>query len=155
MSTISSGMNACATVFTKDIYQRYFKPGLAGKAELKLLYISTVIFGVIGLGTGLAMLGIKSVLDIWWQLSGIFAGGMLGLFLLGIMSKKTKSGQAIVAVIVGILVILWLTFSPQLPPAYDSFKSVLHINMVIVIGTITIFFTGVLLTAFRKEKAMS
>lgn len=154
MSTISSGMNACATVFTKDIYQRYFKPDLAGKAELRLLYITTVIFGLIGLGTGLAMLGIKSVLDIWWQLSGIFAGGMLGLFLLGIMSKKTKSDQAIVAVIVGILVILWLTFSPQLPAAYDAFKSVLHINMVIVVGTLTIFFTGVLLTAFKKNKSL-
>jgi SSS family solute:Na+ symporter len=39
-----------------------------------------------------------------------------------------------------------------LPAAYDAFKSVLHINMVIVVGTLTIFLTGVLLTAFKKNK---
>ncbi|MCH5597817.1 sodium:solute symporter [Niabella ginsengisoli] len=152
MSTISSGMNACATVFTKDIYQRYFKPDLHGKAELKLLYITTVIFGVMGLATGLAMLGIKSVLDVWWQLSGIFAGGMLGLFLLGIMSKNTKNKQAIIAVIVGIIVILWLTFSPKLPAEYESFRSALHINMVIVVGTLAIFLSGVLITFLKGNK---
>jgi len=151
MSTISSGMNACATVFSKDIYQRYFNPQLEGKRELRLLYIATIIFGLIGLGTGLAMLGIKSVLDVWWQLSGIFAGGMLGLFLLGIISKKTTGGQAAIGVIVGVLVILWLTFSPKLPAEYDSIKSVLNINMVIVIGTLVIFFTGVLLNRLSKN----
>ena len=149
MSTISSGMNACATVFTKDIYQRYFKPDLNGKAELRILYIATVIFGLIGLGTGLAMLGIKSVLDVWWELSGIFAGGMLGLFLLGIISKRTKSAQAAIAVVVGILAILWLTFSPKLPAEYAYLKSTLHINMVIVVGTLTIFLVGVGLTKLK------
>ncbi|MFT4095056.1 MAG: sodium:solute symporter [Niabella sp.] len=154
MSTISSGMNACATVFTKDIYQRYFiKSDLDGKSELRLLYIATIIFGLTGLGTGLAMLGIKSILDIWWQLSGIFAGGMLGLFLLGIISRKTKSRQAAIAVIVGILVILWLTFSPSLPQEYAAFRSALNINMVIVMGTLSIFFTGVLITFFDKKQA--
>ncbi|WP_346238600.1 sodium:solute symporter [Niabella insulamsoli] len=152
MSTISSGMNACATVFTKDIYQRYFKPDLEGKSELRILYLATIIFGLIGLGTGLAMLGIKSVLDIWWQLSGIFAGGMLGLFLLGIMSRNTKNKQAIIAVIVGIMVILWLTFSPRLPDAYSAFRSALHINMVIVVGTLTIFLTGVFITFLTRKK---
>lgn len=151
MSTISSGMNACATVFTKDIYQRYFNKTVAGKQELRILYISTIVFGLIGLGTGLAMLGIKSVLDVWWELSGIFAGGMLGLFLLGIISKRTNSGQAMVAVIVGILVILWLTFSPKLPQEYGYLKSTLHINMVIVVGTLTIFLVGVLLTSLKRK----
>ena len=151
MSTISSGTNACATVFSKDIYKRYFKPDLTGKAELRLLHIGTIVFGLIGLGTGLAMLGIKSVLDVWWLLSGIFAGGMLGLFLLGIMSRQTKGGQALAAVVVGILVILWLTFSPELPADFGYLRSSLHINMVIVVGTLVILFTGVLLTQLKNK----
>jgi len=150
MSTISSGMNASATVFTKDIYARYFNKSITPKKELSLLYLSTIVFGLIGLCTGLAMIGIKSILDIWWELSGIFAGGMLGLFLLGIISKKTKSAEAMIAVMVGVLVIVWLTFSDSIPNEYAYLKSSLHKNMIIVIGTLTIFLVGIIITKLKK-----
>jgi SSS family solute:Na+ symporter len=153
MSTISSGMNASATVFTKDIYKRYFHKNLADKNELIILYISTVVFGLIGLGTGLAMIGIKSILDIWWELSGIFAGGMLGLFLLGLISRRTKSPEAVIAVIVGVIVILWLTFSDKIPVEYAFLKSGLHKNMIIVVGTLTIFLTGIIVTKFKRKRS--
>jgi SSS family solute:Na+ symporter len=151
MSTISSGMNASATVFTKDIYKRYFNKSATDKKEFSILYVSTVVFGLIGLCTGLAMIGIKSILDIWWELSGIFAGGMLGLFLLGLISKKTKSAEAAIAVIVGVIIILWLTFSSKIPEDYAYLKSTLHKNMIIVIGTLGIFLTGVLMTKVNTK----
>ncbi len=75
MSTISSGMNASATVFSVDIYQKYIKSNLGQKESLRLLYIATTVFGLLGMLTGIAMIGVKSVLDVWWMLSGIFAGG--------------------------------------------------------------------------------
>ena len=111
MSTISSGMNASATVFTEDIYKRYFNPLATDKTNLRVLYISTVIVGLIGMLCGIAMIGVKSLLDIWWTLSGIFAGGMLGLFLLGLISKQVGNNAAVIGTIVGICVILWMTFS--------------------------------------------
>ncbi|MEO7309959.1 MAG: sodium:solute symporter [Chitinophagaceae bacterium] len=153
MSTISSGMNASATVFTKDIYKRYFNKTPTEKRELSILYISTVVFGVIGLCTGLAMIGIKSILDIWWELSGIFAGGMLGLFLLGLISKQTKSPEALTAVIIGVVVILWMTFSDKIPADYSYLKIALHKNMVIVVGTLTIFLSGVIITRLKGKNA--
>lgn len=151
MSTISSGMNASATVFIKDIYNRYINKSNTGKKELRSLLVSTAVFGVIGVGSGLAMLGIKSVLDVWWELSGIFAGGMLGLFLLGLISKKTTGKQAAIAVAVGVAVILWMTFSSKIPDEYRYLRSMLHINMVIVVGTLTIFLVGVGLTKLRSK----
>ncbi len=151
MSTISSGMNASATVFMHDIVIKYFKPGLSEKGKLKTLYITTVLFGLIGLATGLAMIGVKSVLDVWWQLSGIFAGGMLGLFLLGLISKKTGNTAALTAVIIGILVIIWMTFSAKLPDSWSFARNVFHGNMIMVIGTLTIFLTGILLTQFKTK----
>jgi SSS family solute:Na+ symporter len=151
MSTISSGMNASATVFTKDIYRRYFNTKASEKREFSMLYLSTIIFGLIGLSTGLAMIGIKSILDIWWELSGIFAGGMLGLFLLGLISKQTKSPEALIAVIIGVIVIIWLSFSGRIPDEYHLLKSSLHKNMIIVVGTLTIFLSGLLLTRFKRK----
>ena len=151
MSTISSGMNACATVFTVDIYKRHWKPGINDKKQLLILRVMTVIFGMMGLAAGIAMIGSKSVLDTWWELSGIFAGGMLGLFLLGIVSRRTSGHEALAATIIGIVVILWMTFSYLLPPEYEFLRNPLNANMVIVIGTLTIFLAGLLITSFRRS----
>lgn len=152
MSTISSGMNASATVFSVDIYKRYFKPDITEKQNLSLLHIATVGFGLLGMITGIAMIGVKSILDVWWELSGIFAAGMLGLFLLGIISRQTKNHEAITATIIGIAVIIWMTFSSLLPPEYEVFRNPLHKNMIIVIGTLTIFLTGLFLMKIKKKK---
>ena len=99
------------------------------------------------------MIGVKSILDIWWQLSGIFAGGMLGLFLLGIISRKSGNTEAIAATIVGIMVILWLSLSYLIPDEYDFLRNPLHANMVIVIGTLAIYLTGATIAKFRSVKA--
>lgn len=155
MSTISSGMNASATVFAEDIYKRYIKPTENQKQELRLLHIGTVVFGLLGMIAGVLMIGVKSVLDIWWQLSGIFAGGMLGLFLLGIISKRTGNSAALAATIAGLLVILWMTLSHLIPAEYSYLRNPLNANMIIVVGTLVIFITGVLFTQFRGGKSES
>jgi len=151
MSTISSGMNASATVFSVDIYQRYIKSDLNPKQSMRLLYIATTGFGLLGMVTGIAMIGVKSVLDVWWMLSGIFAGGMLGLFLLGIISRNTKNTEALTATLIGIVVIIWMTFSSQLPDEYAYLRNPLHQNMIMVVGTLTIFLIGLLLTKFKSK----
>ncbi|MEO5600524.1 MAG: sodium:solute symporter [Cyclobacteriaceae bacterium] len=149
MSTISSGMNSSATVFLKDIYQRYINKEVTPKQELRVLYLATGAMGIFAIATGIVMIGVKSILDIWWQLAGIFAGGMLGLFLLGMISRSTGNAAAKLATILGILVILWMTFSNFLPEEYAALKNSLHVNMVIVVGTLTIFLAGILLTKFK------
>ena len=150
MSTISSGMNSSATVFLKDIYQRYIDKNISAKKELKVLYISTGAMGVLAIVTGILMIGVKSILDLWWQLAGIFAGGMLGLFLLGMISKSAGNAVAKLATIIGILVIVWMTFSNLLPDRYAALRNPLHMNMVMVIGTLTIFLSGLLISKLKR-----
>ncbi len=153
MSTISSGMNASATVFSVDIYQRYFKKDITPKQSLRFLYIATTVFGLLGMIAGIAMIGIKSVLDVWWLLSGIFASGTLGLFLLGIISRNTKNAEALIATLIGLIVIIWMTFSPNLSDEYEYLRFPLHQNMIMVVGTLSIFLVGVILTRFKRNSA--
>ncbi|HEY0111271.1 MAG TPA: sodium:solute symporter [Fibrella sp.] len=155
MSTISSGMNASATIFLVDIYQRYIYSQTTTRQSLRILYTATVVFGLLGIATGIAMIGIISVLDAWWLLSGIFAGGMLGLFLLGIISRTTRGHEALIATLVGLLVIIWMTFSRYIPDQLAAFRSPFHQSMITVIGTLTIFLTGFLLTKWSVKKATS
>ncbi len=151
MSTVSSGMNACATVFTFDIYKRYVKKDITSRQTMTLLFVSTFVIGVLAIITGIAMIGVKSILDVWWQLSGIFAAGMLGLFLLGIISRRAKSAEALIAVIIGVLVIAWMTFPAIIPERYAALRNTFNSNMVIVIGTLTIFLAGIFLAFIKKS----
>ncbi|MBO9660054.1 MAG: sodium:solute symporter [Chitinophagaceae bacterium] len=153
MSTISSGMNSSATVFTEDIYKRYFNKNATDKQKMRILYTGTVVFGLLGMGAGIAMIGAKSILDIWWELSGVFAAGMLGIFLLGIISKKAGNQQALIAAVIGLLVIIWLSLSPILPAEYAGLRNPLHKILTIVIGTLTIFLIGTFLSLKRQSIA--
>ena len=151
MSSISSSMNSTATVFAEDVYKRYFNNTISDAKNVRLLYIGTTVFGLLGMATGLAMIGVKSVLDIWWELSGIFAGGMLGLFLLGMISRQSKNTEAITATIIGVMVIIWMTFPSIIPGRLQYLRSPFHKNMIIVVGTLSIFLSGLIISRIRRS----
>jgi SSS family solute:Na+ symporter len=79
---------------------------------------------------------------------------MLGLFLLGLISRQTRNAEALTATIVGVIVILWMTFSDRLSGEYAFLRCPMHKNMIIVVGTLTIFLTGLLLTKLKVNKAV-
>ncbi len=110
MSTISSTFNCSATVSLLDFYKRYFKPDVSDRASVVFLRLTTVFWGGLGTAFALLMIHAKSALDIWWQISGIFGGGILGLFLLALMKTRLSAIQGILAIVASVLVIIWGTF---------------------------------------------
>ena len=151
MSTIDTSLNSSATITLKDLWGRLVRKGQpVGEAEsMKVLRVATVGWGVIGTGTALLLTGnAKNILDIWWQLSGMFAGGMLGLFLLGLIVRKAGNAAAATGVVLGVVVIFWLSAS-WVP---DNLKPVLHSNLTIVVGTLTIFLVGLLVSSFSGRR---
>jgi SSS family solute:Na+ symporter len=68
------------------------------------------------------------------------------------MSKQSRNHEALIATIIGVLVILWMTFPQIIPVQYAFLRNTMHSNMIIVIGTLTIFLVGVLLTKYRQTK---
>ena len=150
MSSIDTSLNSSATVILKDIYQRYVDPDVSERRSMTVLRVSTVVVGLIGTVVAVALIGQKSILDAWWKLQGIFAGGMLGLFLLGIVSRRTGSSVAALAVAVGVLLIGWMTFYPVIEDQPSYLRNPLHANMTIVVGTLAIFLVGILVSRFFR-----
>jgi SSS family solute:Na+ symporter len=150
MSTISTSFNSSATVFLTDYYNKYFKTTASDKERIRVLYISSAIISLIGIAIGIAMINVKSALDAWWKLASIFSGGMLGLFLLGIISKQRNAIGAIAGVIAGLLVILWLSLS-NLFLGKDAIGNLFHTYLTIVFGTIAIFLVGFLVSLFTPK----
>jgi SSS family solute:Na+ symporter len=147
MSTVSTSVNSTATIVLSDYYKRYFNPNASERSSMLVLYISSLVFGALGIIISLSLVGVESVLDAWWSLASIFSGGMLGLFLLAFLSKKVRNIDAAIGVIIGVVVISWMSLSPLYFTDGNllRFKSPFHSNLTIVFGTMSIFLLGFLL----------
>lgn len=151
MSTVSTSFNSSATVFLTDYYNKYFKRTASDREAMRVLYLSSVVISILGIAIGIAMINVKSALDAWWKLASIFSGGMLGLFLLGAFSERKNVVGAVVGVIAGLLVILWLSLSNVFLDE-EAIGNQFHTYLTIVFGTATIFLVGFLVSLIKKEK---
>lgn len=153
MSTIATSINSSATIVLTDFVNRFAKKESSEKKNMSVLYLASFVVGGLGIVMGLLMMHIDGVLDAWWKLASIFSGGMLGLFLLTLVCKSVRKAHGIAAVIVGLLVIAWMSLSPFInegQPFYE-FRSPLHTYLTIVFGTTAIFLVGFILTKLSKK----
>lgn len=136
------GLNTVATITLCDLYERYVSPGASPRQRMRVLYASTIAWGALATGAALAMMRVKSALDSWWEMAGIFSGGMLGLFLLGRLSKRAGNAAAAAGVAAGVAVILWMTLSTRYDAVPAILRSPFHPYLVIVFGTMTVLGVG-------------
>lgn len=154
MSSMDTSLNSSATLVLCDVWKRLIRPEIGERGSMKVLYVSTLGFGFVGTVTALAMIRVKSALDVWWNLQGVFTGGMLGLFLLGVISRKAKNAHAMVGGAVGILIILWLSLSVTgfWPAAFSQWANPFHQFMTIMFGTSTIVLVGVVVASLFPQR---
>lgn len=153
MSTVATSINSSATIVLTD-FVKHFKSDTSEKQNMTVLYVSTFVVGAVGIVVGLLMMHIDGILDAWWKLASIFSGGMLGLFLLALVCRKVRRPRAVLAVILGLLVIAWMSLSPLLNEGspFWQFRSQMHTYLTIVVGTLVIFCTGFIVTAIAEKK---
>jgi|WetSurMetagenome_2_1015567.scaffolds.fasta_scaffold18737_2 solute:Na+ symporter, SSS family len=153
MSTVSTSVNSTATIVLSDYYKRYVNKESGDRSSIPVLYASSAIFGVVSIAVALSLTGVKSVLDAWWNLASVFSGGMLGLFLLGFLSRRVGNFDAAAGVIAGVIVITWMSLSPVLFTKGEmlAFRSPFHSNLTIVFGTIVIAVVGFIVTKFLQK----
>jgi len=135
MSTVDSALNCSATVLLLDFHKRYFNPNISERASVLFLRLATVVWGLLGTGAALLMIRAKSILDVWWQISGIFGGALLGLFLLAFLQVRLRMWQGIASIGVSIVVISWGTFARDLPASWRWAQCNLDAIIVGAVGT--------------------
>jgi SSS family solute:Na+ symporter len=153
-ASMDSNLGSMATLTLCDIYQRYFRPQATERESIWVLRLATIGWGLAGAGVGLAMIGVGNTLDAWWDLAGLFSGGVLGLFLLGLISRRADNAAGAIAVVAGMAVIVWMTL-PKLVTVPDQWRSPFHSHMTIVVGTLTIFLTGLLVARLRQPRHLA
>jgi SSS family solute:Na+ symporter len=147
-ASMDSNLNSMATLTLCDIYQRYLRPDAGERESMLVLRLATLGWGALSIAVALALIRVGLALDAWWQLAGMFSGGVLGLFLLGLVSRRTDHVAGAVAVTIGVLAIVWMSL-PSLITVPAALRNPLHANMTIVVGTLTIFLMGLLVARIR------
>ena len=145
MSTIDTSLNSSATITLRDVFR--VGDDAPQSKQMRILRLGTIFWGIIG--TALAWLlsfDASNILDLWWKLSGTFSGWMLGLFLLGWLSKRASSPTAIIATLAGVCAVLWIVLADggYLP---EHLRIPISGLMNAMIGTLTILLVGFLIAS--------
>lgn len=104
ISSLDSDMNCLAAIGVQDYYVR-FKPKSTDKQRLRLGRIIVAISGVGAVGVALlyAHWGGEGVLGVVFELYAIFSAGIVGLFLLGLFSRRANKQGLYVGIAAAIL----------------------------------------------------
>jgi len=148
ISTIATAFNCSATIWLQDFHKKYINKNITDKQSINMLRIVTIIWGILGIGFACMMLKAESVLDVWWTMSGIFGGGILGLFLLALMRVKLKMWQGIFAIVCSVLFIFWGVFMRG--EQFGSFACNLDKIIVGALGTVVLVSVACLLSLMNK-----
>lgn len=147
MSTVDSGLNSLATCSVTDFYGRVIRPKASERNKLALARILTVVWGVLAIGSAALMIwlygaqrGQNPLIFVSEVTLGLFGGILLGIFLLGVLSRRATSLGVLVGTIVGLAAAIAVTapyYFRELPP--DSPRlSFLWINIVGCLVTVAV-----------------
>ena len=129
MSSLDSSMHSVATIWVTDVFAR-FRPQSSDRSRLRLARLLTLLLGVFAVGAAvwLASADVRSLWDQFWAIVGLFIGGLSGLFVLGIFTRRASAAGAMVGAIASGAVLLVrhpLHQGPLLPLFRDRLSDVL------------------------------
>jgi SSS family transporter len=143
MSNLSAALNALASTTVMDFYKPLVMRRDPARSDAHFLTVArwaTVIWGVILFLVGLVARHVGSVLEAGLSIASILYGSLLGVFLLGLLTKRVQQTSAMIAMMVGLLLMI-----------YVSLETHIAFTWYVVIGTAATFSTGYVLSLLLKE----
>lgn len=104
ISSLDSDMNSLAAVTVQDYYLR-FRPKASDKKQLHVGRWTVVLTGIASVGIALlyAQWGGEGVLGVVFGLYAIFSAGIVGIFLLGLFTRRANKQGVTVGIVVTVL----------------------------------------------------
>jgi SSS family solute:Na+ symporter len=120
MSTLSSSINSLASSTTLDIYKPYWGKNNSPAKDLRVSRMITIGWGIIITGSAFvfAFLQLQSsgerpaVVELGLGIASYTYGGLLGAFLLGILSQKLRRFDAVIGFFAGLIALIFLVKGP-------------------------------------------
>ena len=125
MSSISSSLNSVSTAYCND-FHLHFNPDLRDLKLLRIARLVTIVTGVLGvlLALWMASSNIKSLWDQFYRFLGLFTGGLGGMFLLGMLTKKANATGTLLGLMVSAVLIWYISVFTEINFLMYSFFGV-------------------------------
>lgn len=136
MSNLSAALNSLASTTVMD-FLRPLSSNQNDARWLKLARHSTVLWAAVLFGVGLVARQWGGVLQAGLSIASILYGSLLGVFLLGLLTKRVKEPAAMVAMSVGLILMFYIKFAT--PIAWTWY---------VLIGSSATFLTGLIGSLF-------
>jgi SSS family solute:Na+ symporter len=98
MSSMDSAIHSMSTAFVVDFKRRFGRRGRDPATELRTARAATFVIGILAIGGAFLAAGEGSILGTLVTWLGYFAGPLLGLFLLGMVSTRATERGALIGV---------------------------------------------------------
>jgi Na+/proline symporter len=119
MSNLSAALNALSSSSIMDFYLRFrgvstdvsadVRPAVSEAAQLRLARLATVVWALVLFGLAvLALQRVGRVVEVGLQIASLAYGALLGVFLLGVLTRRANQRGAIVGMLCGLTVELYL-----------------------------------------------
>ena len=143
MSNLSAALNSLASTTVMDFLRpmRGAERGVDESLWLKRARLATIAWGVILAGVALLARNWGGVLQAGLSIASIIYGSLLGVFLLGLLTRRVGETAAMCGMIAGLALMLYVRFAT--PIAFTWY---------VLIGTSMTFVTGLVMSLFLKEK---
>jgi SSS family transporter len=139
MASIDSPLSSLTSSFVTDIYRPLIRRGSSEKHYLLVSRLGVIGFGLILAGIAMACAPVENILWFAFQILSITGGPMLGVFLLGLLTRQQTNYSNIIAMLVSTAVCIVLLLSIKWG------KLDLGWSWLIVIGTAITFVISYLL----------
>jgi SSS family transporter len=115
MSTISAGINSLTSASLIDFYQRLWQnPNLAEKHQLRIARWLTCSYGMLVIGLAFLVHRLGTLLEATNKIISLVGGPLIGLFLLGLLTRRTSARGALLGWISGLAATLWVCFGTRI-----------------------------------------
>ena len=116
VSSLASMANSTSTIFTMDIYSKYFGKTASESQQVKVGRITAVVAFIIAAIVAPALGQLDQAFQFIQEYTGFISPGVFAIFFFGVFWKKTTSNAALVGAALSIpLSVLLKFFFPELP----------------------------------------
>jgi Na+/proline symporter len=143
MSNLSSALNSLASTTVVDFYQPFIRKNASAAEVLHISRWMTVLWGVILVALAIISRRVHSVLETGLTIASITYGSMLGVFLLGVLTKKANEKGSICGMAAGLFSMLAVWYLSRI--AFTWY---------VLIGTTITFVVGYLASLILSDQRL-
>jgi SSS family transporter len=140
MSNLSAALNSLASTTVMDFWKPLTSATRSDAGWLQRARFATVVWAAVLFFVGLLARQWGSVLQAGLSIASIIYGSLLGVFLLGLLTRRVGEKAAMIGMIAGLALMLYIRFGT--PIAWTWY---------VLIGTSATFLTGLAASVFVKE----